>query len=113
MKVTLGPQGRNVNLDKTFGSPATPGLSRRHVCIPGQRQLPRVATVTFMTLEDMKIAVVIAWVLMWSVIAVSLVSSAGNWILVVGSGVLPPLMILRMWHPPARTVPAGIREARR
>jgi len=27
--------------------------------------------------------------------------------------VLPPLMILRMWHPPARTVPATIREARR
>ena len=66
-----------------------------------------------MTLEHMKIAVVIAWALIWSVIAVSLVSSVSNWILVVGSGVLPPLMILRMWHPPARTVPAGIREARR
>jgi len=66
-----------------------------------------------MTLEHMKIAVVIAWALIWSVIAVSLVSSVGNWILVVGSGVLPPLMILRMWHPPARTVPATIREARR
>jgi hypothetical protein len=66
-----------------------------------------------MTLEQMKIAVVIAWALIWSVIAVSLVSSVSNWILVVGSGVLPPLMILRMWHPPARTVPATIREAHR
>jgi len=66
-----------------------------------------------MTLEQMKIAVVIAWALIWSVITVSLVSSVGNWILVVGSGVLPPLMILRMWQPPAQTVPAGSREARR
>ena len=65
------------------------------------------------TLEHMKIAVVIAWALIWSVIAVSLASSVGNWILVVGAGVLPPLMILRMWHPPGRAVPAGIREARR
>ncbi|MGH9218102.1 MAG: hypothetical protein ACRD1W_02300 [Vicinamibacterales bacterium] len=57
-----------------------------------------------MTFEHMKIAVVIAWALIWSVIAVSLVSSVGNWILVVGSGVLPPLMILRMWRPPARAL---------
>ena len=85
----------------------------RYVCIPGQRQPSRVATVTIMKLEDMKIAVVIAWALIWSVIAVSLVSSASSWILLVGSGVLPPLMILRMWHPPARTVSASIREARK
>ena len=83
------------------------------MCIPGQRQPPRVATVTIMKLEDMKIAVVIAWALIWSVIAVSLVSSASSWILVVGSGVLPPLMILWMWHPAARTVSARIREARK
>ena len=63
--------------------------------------------------EELKMAVVIAWALIWSVLAVSLVSSVGNWILVVASGVLPPLMILRMWHPPARTAPAVIREARR
>lgn len=63
-----------------------------------------------MTFEQMKIAVVIAWALIWSVIAVSLVSSVSNWILLVGSGVLPPLMILRMWHPPARTVSARIRQ---
>jgi hypothetical protein len=66
-----------------------------------------------MTREDMKAAVVIAWALIWSVIAVSLVSSASSWILLVGSGVLPPLIILRMWHSPARTVPAVSREARR
>ena len=63
--------------------------------------------------EDMKVAVVIAWALIWSVIAVSFVSSASSWFLLVGSGVLPPLMILWMWHPDARTVPAGVREARK
>jgi hypothetical protein len=66
-----------------------------------------------MTFEDMKIAVVIAWALIWSVIAVTLVSSVGNWILLVGSGVLPPLMILRMWPPPVRTVSARIPEPRK
>jgi len=63
--------------------------------------------------EDMKVAVVIAWALIWSVIAVSFVSSASSWFLLVGSGVLPPLMILWMWHPDAQTVPASIREARK
>jgi hypothetical protein len=66
-----------------------------------------------MKFEDMKVAVVIAWALIWSVIAVSLVSSVANWILVVGSGVLPPLVILRMWHPPVQTVSARIRGAHR
>jgi hypothetical protein len=66
-----------------------------------------------MKFEDMKIAVVIAWALIWSVIAVSLVSSVGNWILVVGAGILPPLVILRMWQPPARAVFARIGEARK
>jgi len=63
--------------------------------------------------EDMKVAVVIAWALIWSLIALSLVSSASSWFLLVGSGVLPPLMILWMWHPVARTVSARIREARK
>jgi len=88
-------------------------MGRRYVCIPGQRQPLRVATMTIMALEEMKIGAVIAWAFIWSVIAVSLVSSVSSWILLVRSGVLPPLMILRMWHPLARTVPAGIREARR
>ena len=66
-----------------------------------------------MTPGDMKTAVVIAWALIWSVIAVSLASSASTWILLVGLGVLPPLIILRLWHSHARTVPAASREARR
>ena len=83
------------------------------VCIPGQPRPPHVSTVTSMTLEEMKISVVIAWALVWSVIAVSLVSSASSWFVLAGSGVLPPLMILWMWHPVARTVTARIREARK
>ena len=71
------------------------------------------ATVTIMKPEEIRMAVVIAWALIWSVTAVPLVSSIGNWILLVGSGVLPALMIVRMWHPPARTVRAGIGGARR
>ena len=63
-----------------------------------------------MAFEDMKIAAVIAWAIVWSVIAVSLVSSTGNWILLVGAGVLPPLAIVRLWHPLAQTVPATARR---
>jgi hypothetical protein len=58
--------------------------------------------------EEMKMTALIAWALIWSVIAVSLVSSVGNWVLVVASGVLPPFMILRMWRPPAPTVPVPV-----
>lgn len=81
----------------------------RQVCIPGQRRPPRVGIVTSMTLEDMKIAVVLAWAVVWSVIAVALVSSLSHWILVVGAGVLPPLVILRMWQPAAQPVPVRSR----
>ena len=62
--------------------------------------------------EDLEIAVVLAWALIWSVIAVALASSPSNWVLLVALGVLPPLLILRMWRPPLCTVPARIRDAR-
>ena len=83
------------------------------VCIPGQRLLPRVATVAGMKLEDIGIAVVLAWAFICGVIAVALVSSASSWVLVVASGVLPPLVILRMWHPPSQAVPAIIGDVRK
>jgi hypothetical protein len=83
------------------------------VCIPEQRRLPLVATLTIMNREELQIAAVIAWAIIWSVIAVSLVSSASSWILMVGLGALPPLVIVRMWHPLVRTVPAVIREVRK
>ena len=81
------------------------------LCIPEQRQPPRIATMTIMQLEHMKTAVAVAWLLTWGAMAVSLnISSASSWILLIGSGVLPPLMLLRMWQPPAQTMSAGIRE---
>jgi hypothetical protein len=84
------------------------------MCTPEQRQPPRTGTVTIMQLEHMRAAVAVAWVLTWGVIAVSLnVSSASSWILLVGSGVLPPLMLLRMWHPPARTMAESNRPGSR
>ena len=64
-----------------------------------------------MQLEHMKTAVVGAWMLAWGAMALSVnVSSASGWILLVGSGVLPPLMLLRMWRPPAQTMSEAIRE---
>jgi hypothetical protein len=62
---------------------------------------------TIMTLEHMKIAIVLAWAIICTVVAASLVNSVANWPLVVGSGVLPLLILLRMWHPPLR--PASAR----
>jgi len=63
-----------------------------------------------MQLEHMKTAVVVAWVLTWGVMAVSLnMNSASSWVLLVASGVLPTLVLLRMWQPPAPALPEGIR----
>jgi len=67
-----------------------------------------------MQLEHVKTAAAVAWVLTWGAMAVSLnVSSASSWISLIGLGVLPPLMLLRMWHPPAQAVSQDIREAAR
>jgi hypothetical protein len=58
-----------------------------------------------MQLEHVKTAVVGAWMLAWGVMALSVdVTSISSWILFVGSGVLPPLLLLRMWHQPAQTI---------
>ena len=64
-----------------------------------------------MQLEHMKTGVALGWVLTCGVTAVSLnVSSAGDWVLLIGLGVLPPLMLFRMWHAPAPTLSERIRE---
>ena len=73
----------------------------RHACI---------AYTDVMELEDMKTAVVLAWAIVWSVIAVSLVTSTSTWLLVVGAGVLPAFVMLRMWHPRAQAAPAIVRK---
>ncbi len=61
---------------------------------------------------DMKAAVAVAWVLTWSALAVLLnTGSTSNWILLIGAGALPPLMLLKMWHEPPQTLSERIREA--
>ena len=59
----------------------------------------------------MKTAIVGGWVLGLGSTAVSLnVRSATGWILLVGLGLLPPLMLFRMWHQPAQTMSESISE---
>ena len=55
---------------------------------------------TIMTFEHMKIAIVLSWAIICTVVAVSLVSSVGNWPLIVGLGVLPLLILT--WNPHLR-----------
>ena len=61
----------------------------------------------------MKTAVVLAWAIVWSVIAVSLVTSTSTWLLVVGAGVLPAFVMLRMWQPRAQAAPAIVPVVRK
>ena len=80
------------------------------MCSRGQRDPPGLATMTIMTLQDIKIAVPLALMISCTVVAVSLVNSV-EWPLVVGWGVVPLIMILGMWHPPMR--PAFARVVRK
>jgi hypothetical protein len=67
-----------------------------------------------MTLEHAKIGVAGGWLLGWAAIALSVdPSSAIGWALLVGSGLLPPLMLSRMWNPPAQTLSESIRNVLR
>ena len=75
-----------------------------------QPQPSRTDTVTSMQLEHMKAGLALGWVLTCGVMAVSLnVSSASSWTLLMGLGVLPPLMLLRLWQAPAQTTSESIR----
>jgi hypothetical protein len=81
------------------------------LCISEQCRPLRIGTVTIMQDKQMKTAVIGAWVLACGVSGVLLnVSSAGAWILLVGSAVVPPLVLLQMWRPPAQTMSESIRD---
>ena len=59
----------------------------------------------------MKTAVIGAWLVVCGVIGVLLdVSSASAWIVLAGSAVVPPLVLLQMWRPPAQTMSESIRD---
>jgi hypothetical protein len=61
--------------------------------------------------KQMKTAVIGAWVVACGVIGVLLnVSSAIGWALLIGSAVVPPLVLLQMWRPPAQTMSESIRD---
>ena len=81
------------------------------MCSRGQRKPPGLATMMIMKLPEITIAAVLALAIICTVVALSLVNFTGNWLLAVGWGVLPLVMILRMWRPPLR--PAFARMARK
>ena len=56
-------------------------------------------------------AVVLALAIVCTVVAVSLATSTGNWLLAVAWGVLPLLILLQMWRPRLR--PAYARTGRK
>ena len=61
--------------------------------------------------KHMKSAVIGAWVLACGVMALLLdVGSASGWALLIGSAVVPPLVLLQVWRPPAQTMSESIRE---
>jgi hypothetical protein len=64
-----------------------------------------------MKLPEITIAVVLALAIICTVVAVSLLDFPANWLLAIGGGVLPLIVILRMWHPPLR--PAFARMVRK
>ena len=61
--------------------------------------------------EHLKTAIAGAWMLGAGAIATSLgVSSPTGWILLVGLGLVPPLMLFGMWRQPAQTISESIHE---
>jgi hypothetical protein len=62
----------------------------------------------------MKTAIIGAWLLGLGAIGVSVdVNSFSGRLLMVGLGVLPPMVLLRIWQQPAPTMSESIREVLR
>lgn len=65
-----------------------------------------------MQLESIKALIVGAWVLGVGVIALSVnLTSSTGWSILVGLGLLPPIIMLRMWKQPEQSTSERIREA--
>jgi len=67
-----------------------------------------------MQTQHLKVAIIGGWVLGLGVLAFSTnLSSVGGWTVLVGLGLLPPLIMLKTWSPPApaQTMSESIREA--
>lgn len=67
-----------------------------------------------MQTELMKKATIGGWVLGLGILAFAVnMTSVGAWTVLVGLGVLPPLVMLKMWNPPgpAQSMSESIRDA--
>jgi hypothetical protein len=61
--------------------------------------------------EHVRTAIVGGWVLGSGAIAASFgVDSATGWMLLIGLGLVPSLMLFRMWHQPAQTMSESIHQ---
>ena len=64
-----------------------------------------------MKLEQMSLLAAAGWVLAWvGIVLLVHVGSTMGWILLVGAGIIPPCLLLRMWRRPAQTMSESIRE---
>jgi hypothetical protein len=65
-----------------------------------------------MQLDSIKALIVGGWVLGLGAIALSVnLTSVTGWSVLVGLGLLPPVIMLRMWRQPEQTTSESIREA--
>jgi hypothetical protein len=64
-----------------------------------------------MQIERMKAFMVGGWVLVLAAIAMSLnVGSTTGWLILVGVGLLAPMMLFRVWPQPVQTMSESIRD---
>jgi hypothetical protein len=67
-----------------------------------------------MPLEYVKKGIAAAWVVGLAIVAAFLgLSSLLGWTVLVVLGLLPPLVMMRMWNPPAQTTSESIRKVLR
>lgn len=96
---------------RASSEPAGPGP---RLCHLAQRPSGARHTVAVVQLRPTKSAVAAAWILAAGVIGVMAnVRSVGAAILVVGLGLVPPLVMLFRWRDPPQTLSESIQEARR
>ena len=81
------------------------------LCSLEQRPRRHSGTVAGMQREHVKTAIIGGWVLALGAAAASFgVGSATGWMLLVGLGLVPPLMLFRMWRQPAPTMSESIHQ---
>ena len=65
-----------------------------------------------MKLEKVSLLAAGGWVLAWTGMAFLVhVGSTMGWVLLVGGGLIPPCILLRIWQRPPQTMSESIRDA--